>query len=236
LGRENAPSGAQPTGAPREELPRPTPAAETDKSGEILWRSFLEGAGIELTLPNGPSPKLLREIGEILKIAVAGIQSLVTMRAKAKNEMRADMTLIQERDNNPLKFSPDATLALERILQPSARGFLSGSAALRDAVSDLQSHQAGMTAGMQSAMEALLERFDPAKMEALSPKPSLLDRLSPAHRRARLWELYAHQYRSLQEEIQRNFKRYCAEALREGYEAEVRNLAAASDPPGPGQG
>jgi hypothetical protein len=39
----------------------------------------------------------------------------------------------------------------------------------------------------------------------------------------------------LQEEIQGNFKRYCAEALREGYEAEVRNLAAASDPPGPGQ-
>ena len=58
----------------------------------------------------------------MLKIAVGGLQRLVTMRARAKNEMQALMTMIAPRDNNPLKFSPDEELALQMLLQPPSRG------------------------------------------------------------------------------------------------------------------
>jgi type VI secretion system FHA domain protein len=199
---------------------------------ELLWGGFLEGAGLELSLPNGPSPTLLREIGEMLKIAVAGIQSLLMVRAKAKSEMRAHMTKIQVRDNNPLKFSPDAALALEWMLQPSKRGFLTGPAALRDALSDLQSHQAGMTAGMRTAAETVLERLDPATIEAMPLRLSLLDRLIPARRKARLWELYAKQHQALRAEARNSFQRSFAEPLREAYEAEVSSFDTSLDPTG----
>jgi FHA domain-containing protein len=166
----------------------------------------------------------LSSIGEMLKIAVGGIQRLVTMRARAKNEMQAEMTMIRSRDNNPLKFSPDESLALQMLLQPPARGFLDGPAALREAVTDLQSHQIGMTAGMRAVLEAVLQRLDPAKLEKSQEKPSVIDRLQPARNRARLWEAYLSEYQSLREEAEDNFQRFFGEVFRDAYEEQVRSL------------
>jgi FHA domain-containing protein len=155
---------------------------------------------------------------------VDGIHRLVEMRAVAKDEMQADMTMIQVRGNNPLKFAPDAAVALRMLLQPPARGFLDGPAALRAALIDLQSHEVGMMAGMRAALEAVLERFVPEKLEAQLTKKSVFDALRPAHRRARLWELYLEHYRSLRDEAQQDFQRLFGEAFRAAYEAQVRNL------------
>jgi predicted component of type VI protein secretion system len=237
-----APLPPTPAGAPLHAQPPTAPpgaAAHTAVSGESLWRAFLDGAGIELPLPNGPSPELLGAIGAMMRIAIGGIHRLVAMRAMAKDEMQAQMTVIQVRGNNPLKFAPDAAVALRLLLQPPARGFLAGPTALRDALIDLQSHQVGVMAGMRSALEAVLDRFDPASLEALLTTRSMFDALRPAHRRARLWEAYLQHYRSLRGEAQEDFQRFFAEAFREAYEAQVRSLDAANDaasPAGPRAG
>jgi len=198
-------------------------------SGEALWRGFVEGAGVELPLPNGPSPELLSAIGAMMKIAVEGIHRLVSMRAVAKSEMQAEMTMIQVRGNNPLKFAPDAAVALQLLLQPPARGFLAGPSALRDALIDLQSHQIGVMAGMRAALGSVLDRFDPLQLEKQLSAKSVLDSLVPAHRRARLWELYLEHYRSLRDEAQEDFNRLFGEAFREAYEAQIRSLEAAAE-------
>ncbi|SPE25110.1 hypothetical protein SBBP1_30007 [Burkholderiales bacterium] len=220
-----------PEAGPRKAAARPRPSAPgagTAVSGEALWQGFVEGAGVELPLPNGPSPELLSAIGAMMKIAVEGIHRLVAMRAVAKSEMQAEVTMIQVRGNNPLKFSPDAAVALQLLLQPPARGFLAGPSALRDALIDLQSHQIGVMAGMRAALDAVLDRFDPAQLEGQLSGRSMLDSLVPAHRRARLWELYLEHYRSLREEAQDDFNRLFGEAFREAYEEQVRRLEAAA--------
>lgn len=222
--------------APRDVPPvfRQAPAAAQSLPGaEALWRSFLDGAGIDSALPNAPTPALLADIGTMMRIAVGGIHRLVAMRAMAKDEMQAQMTVIQVRGNNPLKFAPDATVALQLVLQPPARGFLGGPAALRDALIDLQSHQVGVMAGMRAALEAVLDRFDPEKLEGLLTKRSVLDSLRPAHRRARLWEVYLEHYRALRGEAQEDFQRFFGEAFREAYEAQVRSLEAAHEAAAP---
>jgi FHA domain-containing protein len=198
-------------------------------SDESLWRAFLAGVGIKLPGPNGLSPEFLSSVGTILRVAIEGIHRLVMMRATAKDEMRAEMTMIQVRGNNPLKFAPDGLVALQLLLEPPARGFLPGATALRETMIDLQSHQVGMTAGTRSALEAVLDRFDPSKVEALLPTRSVLDSLRPTYRRARLWELYVKHYRSSREEAQEDFQRLFGEAFREAYEAHVLSLDAAYD-------
>lgn len=213
--------------------PIATTAAANALSGEALWRAFLQGAAIEGALPNAPSPELLAAIGAMMRIAVGGIHRLVSMRAMAKDEMQAQMTVIQVRGNNPLKFAPDGIVALQLLLQPPARGFLPGPAALRDALVDLQSHQVGVIAGMRAALEAVLDRFDPAKLEGLLSTRSVFDSLRPAHRRARLWEVYLEHYRSLREEAEEDFQRFFGEAFRQAYEAQVRSLDAAHDAASP---
>ena len=212
----------------------PWSSAELTTAGpegpESLWRGFLQGAGIEgSSLPGVPTPQLLSSIGEMLKIAVGGLQRLVTMRARAKNEMQALMTMIAPRDNNPLKFSPDAQMALQMLLQPPSRGFLDGPAALRTALAELQSHQVGMTAGMQAVLQAVLDRLDPEKLATLQARRSMFDFLWPARRRARLWDSYLSQYRSLREETKDNFQRFFGEVFREAYEAQVHNLDTPGD-------
>jgi len=202
-----------------------------------LWNAFLAGAGLAHSAVPQPSPELLSAIGEMFCTAVGGIHRLVAMRALAKEEMHTEMTTIQGRDNNPLKFAPDAAVALQALLQPPARGFLDGPAALRDAMVDLQSHQVGMVAGMRSAVESGLQRFDPVKLEARLTARSVFDSLVPAHRRARLWELYLEHYQSLRQEAQDDFQHFFGEAFREAYEAQVRSLESAPEtqpsPPGP---
>jgi FHA domain-containing protein len=213
--------GEPPAEPPSSSLKRTTTQPDDPES---LWRGFLQGAGIEgPSLPGAPTPQLLSSIGEMLKIAVGGLQRLVMMRARAKNEMQAGMTMIAPRDNNPLKFSPDEEMALQMLLQPPARGFLDGPAALRDALTCLQSHQVGMTAGMQAVLQAVLDRLDPEKLATLQDRRSMFDFLWPARRRARLWDTYLSQYRSLREEAKDNFQRFFGEVFREAYEAQVRN-------------
>jgi predicted component of type VI protein secretion system len=227
--RAPQPAAATPSATP---LPaaRPAPLApQADMSAERLWRAFIEGAEIDASLSGAPSTELLGAIGAMMRIAVAGIHRLITMRAMAKDEMQAQMTVIQVRDNNPLKFAPDGLVALQMLLQPPARGFLPGQAALRDALVDLQSHQVGVMAGTRAALEGVLDRFDPAKLETLLKRPSMLDSLRPAQRRARLWNAYLEHYRSLREEAQQDFERFFGEAFREAYEAQVRSLEAAHE-------
>jgi predicted component of type VI protein secretion system len=212
--------------------PPPAPAegpAAPATSADPLWREFLEGAGIAFSPSNGPSPELLRAVGAMMRIAVEGIHRLVAMRAMAKGEMHAEMTMIQVRDNNPLKFAPDPEVALQLLLQPPARGFLDGPSALRAALIDLQSHEVGMMAGMRSALDAVLDRFDPAKLETQLATGSVFDTFRPTHRRARLWALYQDHYNSLRGEAQEEFQRFFDEAFRQAYEAQVRSLDAAYD-------
>jgi len=226
-------------GAPSPAARQSTAAPQAPISAEALWQAFLEGAGIESPLPNAPSPELLAAIGAMMRIAIGGIHRLVAMRAMAKDEMHAHMTVIQMRGNNPLKFAPDGMVALQLLLQPPARGFLAGPVALRDALIDLQSHQVGVIAGMRAALEAVLDRFNPATLEAHLTSRSVFDSLRPGHRRARLWEVYLEHYRSLREEAQEDFQRLFGEAFREAYEAQVRSLDAAHEgasPSGPRAG
>ena len=64
-------------------------------------------------MPQGLNPDLMRVVGGLLRSAVSGTLQLMKVRATAKHELRAQVTMIQARNNNPLKFSPDARSALE---------------------------------------------------------------------------------------------------------------------------
>ncbi len=207
-------------------------AVESSTGGDALWRGFQDGVGIDLPLPNGPSPELFSAVGAMLRIAINGIHRLIAMRTVAKTEMHADLTMIQVRGNNPLKFSPEAAVALKMLLQPPLQGFLSGPSALRDAVIDLQSHQVGVMAGMRAALGTVLERFDPVQLESHLSSRSVIDALIPSHRRAKLWELYVEHYRALKDEAEEDFGRLFGEAFREAYNAQVRSLEAAGDEAG----
>jgi FHA domain-containing protein len=209
--------------------PPPEPTAPSAYTADDIWRGFLDGAGVDIPLPRGVTPELMRTIGVMLRTAIEGMLQLIAVRAATKNELRAPVTVIQVRDNNPLKFSPDATVALLQLLQPPGRGFLAGPAAIRDAMIDLQSHQIGTMAGMRAALAGVLERFQPELLEGRLSGQSVLDALLPMNRKAKLWDLFLQHYRAIRNDAEDDFHELFGKAFVEAYSEQVERLSQAQD-------
>jgi FHA domain-containing protein len=193
---------------------------------QALWAAFCEGAGIHFAPPQGLNPDLMRVIGQLLHHAVDGSLKLVAARAATKQEMRAEVTVIQARRNNPLKFSPDTQSAMEQLLQPPLRGFMSGPEAVADAMDDLLGHTIGTMVGMRAALEGVLARFEPAQLEAKLVGRSMLDSLLPMNRRAKLWELYLQHFDAVKAEAQDDFHNLFGRAFLQAYEEQLDRLDA----------
>ena len=199
-------------------------AAASDTAA--LWAAFCEGAGVRFSPPQGLNPELMRVIGQLLRNAVDGSLKLVAARAATKTEMRAEVTVIQAKRNNPLKFSPDTQSAMEQLLQPPLRGFLSGPDAVSDAMDDLLGHTIGTMVGMRAALEGVLSRFEPSQLEAKLVGHSMLDSLLPMNRRAKLWELYLQHYEAVRSEAQDDFHNLFGRAFLQAYEEQLDRLEA----------
>ncbi|HEX5357606.1 MAG TPA: type VI secretion system-associated FHA domain protein TagH, partial [Aquabacterium sp.] len=193
---------------------------------QALWNAFCEGAGIHFNPPQGLNPDLMRVIGQLLHHTVDGSLKLVAARAATKQEMRAEVTVIQARRNNPLKFSPDTQSAMEQLLQPPMRGFMTGPEAVADAMDDLLGHTIGTMVGMRAALEGVLARFEPEQLEAKLVGRSMLDSLLPMNRRAKLWELYLQHYESVKTEAQDDFHNLFGRAFLQAYEEQLDRLDA----------
>jgi FHA domain-containing protein len=233
--RAAVPSGAV-AGEPVSAASTAAPAAAPTASRDELWQAFCEAAGVHIDAPQGLSPEMMRVIGQLLRSAVDGTVQLMAIRSATKHELRAEMTLIQPRNNNPLKFSPDGHAALELLLQPPMRGFLPGPAAMTDAMHDLVGHSIGTMAGMRAALDGVLGRFAPAQLENKLTGTSVIDSLIPMNRRSRLWELYLQHFETIRDEAQDDFHTLFGRAFLAAYEQQLDRLheqqAAGSPAPG----
>ncbi|HEX6708677.1 MAG TPA: type VI secretion system-associated FHA domain protein TagH [Albitalea sp.] len=189
-----------------------------------LWAAFCQGAGIRLQPPQGLNPELMRVVGTLLRAAVDGSQQLMAVRSATRHELHAQVTVIRPRNNNPLKFSPDAQSALEQLLQPPLRGFLPGPEAMTDAMNDLVGHAIGTMAGTRAALEGVLARFAPRELEAKLVGRSVLDSVLPMNRKAKLWELYLQHYEGIRDEAQEDFHALFGKAFLAAYEQQLERL------------
>lgn len=204
----------------------PTPAEPAVGSADsaALWAAFCAGAGVDVALPQGLTPEMMRSLGQMLQAAVEGTLQLMAIRATTKQEMRGNVTVIQQRANNPLKFSPDAATGLEQLLRPPMRGFMAGPVAMADAMTDLVGHSIGSVAGMRAALESLLARFEPAELEARLAGKSVLDSVLPMNRKAKLWDLYRQHFDAIRDDAQEDFHAVFGKAFLAAYEQQLDRL------------
>ncbi len=197
-----------------------------------LKRAFEEGFCAELPVQAGEfGPETLRLIGALLRISIVGTLDLMRARAVVKKEIRVAMTVIEPNDNNPLKFSPDVDIAVQYLFGRKYPGFLGPTAAMAEAYSDLSAHQTGMVAGMRSAMEDIIHRFDPAKIQTEVVAKGLLSKISPMRGRARYWDAYCARYQGIADALGHDFQDFYAKAFTRAYEDEIGSRPEANPPP-----
>jgi FHA domain-containing protein len=239
--RPAADGAAPPSGAHRFPT-QPVAGDMTDPSG--LLDALLRGLGIaELprvsreggASPQTLTPELMERLGVLLATACDGTVELLQARATLKQELRADVTMIQAQDNNPLKFAPEGHVALDQLLKPNpVKGFMEPRLAMRDAYDDLLAHQIGFVAGMRAAMQGLVGRFDPAVLEKRLAAKSMLGAMLPAARKARLWDLFNSLYAEVAQEAEDDFQRLFGRAFVQAYEEQIARLEKAPSPRGRG--
>lgn len=222
--------------APPRNEPEPAPAADpgpsrgTTAGHDELLHAFLAGAGVpELAIPAGLTPQFMDTLGQLLRLSTQGTLDLLMARALAKREVRADLTMIAARENNPLKFSPGVEAALAHLLAPQGHGFMGPVRAMKDAHDDLRSHQFGFMAGMRAALAGVLERFDPAELERRLTQKTVIDSLIPSHRKAKLWDLFADRYGEISREAEEDFHALFGREFLRAYEAQLARLGRDDD-------
>lgn len=220
-------------------IPHPPQAAQVaavspvpGRAQDALLAAFLRGVGIPgLTLQGAMTEEFAEHIGGLLREAVQGTVDLLAARAVTKREMKAEMTMIVNANNNPLKFSPDVGFALHLLFQQQARhGFMGPVEAMQDAYDDLRAHQIGFVAGMRAALEGVLARFQPDELEGRLSDKSFLDSVLPGNRKAKLWDLYEQRYVDVLREAEDDFNSLFGREFLRAYEEQIDNLKKDREP------
>jgi FHA domain-containing protein len=224
--RQPATPPLSPPMPPHAPAAQPTPpAGAAAASDDDLLYAFLKGLGAVSGLQiDRLTPQMMQLIGSLLRESVQGTLDLLLARAMTKREVRAEVTMIVGRENNPLKFSPNASAALPHLLGPPVRGFMTPEAAMRDAYDDLRAHTFGFMAGMRAALAGVLARFNPENLEKRLTEKSMLDSLLPMNRRAKLWDLFNDLYHDISQEAEEDFHNLFGREFLRAYEEQVARL------------
>jgi type VI secretion system FHA domain protein len=226
------PQGLRPQGARAPQKPtsqeavaepsKPERAPPTDATGDgNLVAAFLRGIGLAETALSEPE-KTLEHVGAAVRATVSGLRQVLIARASIKDEFRIAQTLIRAKGNNPLKFSLNDDDALATLM--GRRGGMSPEEAIAEAFADLRMHELATVSAMQEAMRVLLAQFDPESIDR-KVKANALD-IHPAQRKAKAWEIFVQQHRSVTQALADDFDSVFGKAFARAYEQAIEKLTS----------
>ncbi|MDR2030765.1 MAG: type VI secretion system-associated FHA domain protein TagH [Azoarcus sp.] len=199
----------------------PLPQASATADARALYDAFIEGLGVELLDRAALDKDFMKILGQLLRGYTQGTVDMIAGRTTVKQAVRANVTVIKPEGNNPLKFSPDGKAALLYLLGKPFPGFMGPVEAVWDAFTDLRAHQVGIVSGTKSALNHVLDRFDPALIDDGEAERGLFDSVLPQRRKARLWEAYERHFRRVRESAADHFQDFFGDAFLEAYEKAI---------------
>ena len=207
----------------------PAASLSSPASSDELFKAFLEGAGVPDVAGQQPlDAEAMRHLGRLMRAFTDGTIELLSSRAMLKREVRAEITMIVDEENNPFKILPNGRAVLMQMFGARMPGFLTPEAAVHDALGDLQSHQLGMVAGMRAALLTVLQRFDPATLSRTTPHDgSLGEKMLPGGREARLWRQLRQLHAETAAAVEDDFQAVFGRAFQQAYDREMERLKEA---------
>jgi type VI secretion system FHA domain protein len=162
--------------------------------------------------------------GQVLREMVRGLMQVLGSRSSIKNEFRMNVTTIQPKENNPLKFSATVDDALENMFIKQGTAYKQAVEAVQEGFEGVAEHQIAVLAGIREAFRSLIERFDPVILEERFLKQQK-GSLMIGSQKARNWEAYIEYYNELVGDIDQSFQYLFGDGFVRAYEDQLQKLA-----------
>ncbi|WP_411751992.1 type VI secretion system-associated FHA domain protein TagH [Serratia sp. (in: enterobacteria)] len=205
------------------EQPQSAPASNGEMLEGPLLSALLQGLGLDdlQTQPHFDEQQL-HQVGRLLSLFSQGTVALLSSRSILKRGVKAEMTMILDEANNPFKLLPSGKTVLMQMFGSKMPGFMPPEQSVRDALIDLQAHQLGMIAGIRALIAAMLQSFNPERLEEEARHEGALPRLTfPSSRKAALWDYFVKSYQQTSGELEDDFHTLFGEAFLHAYGVEV---------------
>ena len=200
------------------------PATDSDAA-----RQFLEAVGAsDLSVKDDELANTMARLGRVMKILVSGLREILMTRTSIKSEFRIEQTMISAGGNNPLKFSISPEQAIEAIVKPGTRGYLSAETAAEQALEDIKAHEIAMVTGMEAALKGVLARLDPQVLADQIETSGGLGGLLKG-KKARYWEVYEKLFADISDQAENDFHDLFSREFAKAYKAQLDRLKDRSE-------
>jgi type VI secretion system protein ImpI len=188
---------------------------------------LLQAAGLKPTDVAGAAPAdVLQTAGLLLRGLVEGLMNLMRDRTQLKDAFRLSQTMIQGAGNNPLKFSPTVSDALQYLLGDRSESYLSAREAIAGAFREIDNHEKAVPRAMLQALRDYMERFDPDELRLQFDQGLKRNPLLAGTNRLKYWELYEETYHALAHGEDGKLPEAFSQEFARAYEREVEILKA----------
>lgn len=202
----------------------PTPAVTDSTEQAAAIDSFLRGLGVEdLDLRAEDHQNALARMGRVMRTLITGLREILMTRASIKSEFRIEQTMISAGGNNPLKFSITPEQAIEAMVLPTTRGYLSPETAAEQALNDIKAHEVAMMTGMEAALKGVLARLDPKVLETQIQSKGGISGLLKG-KKARYWDVYEQLYSEISDQAENDFHELFSREFARAYKQQLDRL------------
>jgi len=186
---------------------------------------FLKGLGLsERISAENMSSEVYFELGQSMNLMFMGLIKLLRNRSEIKSEFKINQTTFKQQENNPLKFSATIDDVFNNLYLHGSSSFLTPAKAIQDAFLDTEKHEKAFSAGTLGALVGILNQLDPEKIQQNNTQPHYLDKLIPAKKEARNWELFAELHDNIKAEISTHGNGAITDDFVKAYDKKIRNL------------
>ena len=202
--------------------PAPTPVAAAQPSDAA--RAFLAAVGAdEVSIDDAELTSTMSRMGRIMRTFVTGLREVLMTRTSIKSEFRIEQTMIGAGGNNPLKFSISPDQAIEAMVRPTTKGYLSPETAAEEALEDIKAHEIAMVTGMEAALKGVLARLDPQELTGKIEASGALGGLFKG-KKARYWEVYEKMYAEISDQAENDFHDLFSREFARAYKEQLDKL------------
>ncbi len=185
---------------------------------------FLNGLGLDFEKNTTLRPSVMFELGRTLRDLLGGMLETMSARAELKSEFRVMQTTIRSQENNPIKFSVDTNEMIQNLFFRNLKSFLKPKDAIEEAFRDLNAHEIALMAGVQSAVNGILDELDP---EMIRQKPYAVTgfgKLLPGKQNDRYWQIYTTHFQGIRRSIDEGNNRFIDIDFAKAYEDKLNEL------------